>query len=118
MEWKAGACWVVVLPGVVGELVELLRATGVPVDPYKDLTLGGRSIDTVLMRLKRIRTAKMAHVSNGVQRELGVRELPEWAGALVQARAVENELLRTTEALIGLCEYALQQKLEVEILGQ
>lgn len=122
MEWRTGAGAssrsVVVPQDAVVSIVGLLGPTGVPIDPYRDRVLDRDSTRTVSARLRSVRDEQAARVADGVRRELGVRELPAWAGKLVEARAARNELLKVCEELIGLCEYALDHDLDVEVRGQ
>lgn len=122
MEWRAGKNSkirsVIVPDELFVETLDILQATGVAIDPYRDQELGNESIRLVLETLKKSWGEQVARVEVEVKQKLGVWELSGWALKMVQARIKQNKLMNTCHELIGLCEYALAHDVNIEILGQ
>ena len=122
MEWRAGtgpnAQSVIVPDEFVVAILLLLQQSGVTIDPYRDQTLGKENTQRILEVLKTIRDLKRVEVEDEVKLELGILELPVWAEKMVAARMEQDTLTKICAALIGLCEYALSQGIDIEVLGQ
>ncbi len=122
MEWRAGRGQnehsVIVPDELLTAILNLLRGTGVAIDPYRDRTLGNESTQRMAEALRNSWDLHRVGAEDEVKQELGVWTLPAWAEKLVAARMEQDRLMTTCAALIALCEYALAQDVDIEILGQ
>lgn len=122
MEWRTGkdpnAQSVIVPDELVVALLDLLQGAGVPLDPYSDITLSSESTQKIEEALRKSWDHHKGQVEDVVKQELGVWTLPAWAEKMVAVRMEQDHLMTICAALIALCESALVQNVEIEVLGQ
>ncbi len=122
MEWRTGRSSdiqsVIVPDEFAAAIVELLQGTGIALDPYEDRTIGTGSTQEVSEVLKQACAVLRTETEDLLMRELGVSTLPVWTGEMLSARLGQNRWLTTCAALVTLCEFALAQNIDLEILGQ
>lgn len=122
MEWRAGkdpnVQSVIVPDEFVVAILNLLQGTGVALDPYRDLTLGNESTQRMAEALRESWDLHRVGAEDKVKQELGVWALPAWAEKMVAARMGQDRLMTICAALIALCEYALAENVDIEVLGQ
>lgn len=122
MEWRMGkdpnAQSVIVPDELVVAILDMVQETGVALDPYGDVTLVTESTRKIAESLRKAWDHHKGQVEDVVKQELGVWTLPAWAEKMVAVRMEQDHLMTICAALIALCESALVQNVEIEVLGQ
>lgn len=122
MEWRlegapdAGS--VVVEDDVLNALLDALRPTGVPIDPYRDAVLGSSALARGRDALAEMRRARREAALERVRATTGARVLPAWAEPLLARELAADPCIATLDALVALCDTALERDLRLELLGR
>ena len=109
---------VVIPDGLVSAILELMKPTSIPLDPYRDEVFEPENLTIIVQLIKKALREEKAKEEGVVREKLRVRQTPPWARSMIERQIEQNSLITVYYELLDLCEHALKHNAFIKVLGQ